>query len=566
MSGLVALGANGLLPIFAQETAGDGALQYAEAMILGLIFLGLVAWIGNRMSDESDRSWLPRLIVWGYVAKVLGTFARFWMVTILYGGGDSYDYHAAGQTFAGIWRGLVVPVSTSGSEGTAFTEVVTGFLYAIYTPTFLGGFLIFATLSFFGQLFFLAAFRKWFGPQKQRLYAMAVLFFPSLLFWPSSIGKDALMVFFLGMAAYGSSRLLRTYKITSFVFIAAGLWLASGIRSHVAGMMAISLVLAIFLGKPQENLRGSPMRPILLIASILGAIVVLTTFSTNFQVGLEADRTNTDVGGFLEDVTEQTGTGGSEIDGVAISSPSQIPMAVLTVLFRPLIYEGANAQMIVSALEGTALLFLVIWKLPQMWKNKGLLRRKAYVTMSFFYTGGFIIGFSAILNLGILARQRVQVLPMFLAVLIALGWPEPKAVPSGKGGDDTGGAVEPSEPPPLPPRVPAYAAALAASQAREAEEADSRGRHEATGGDDVMQVTGVPLAAPSPAPAETHEAPEPTERRRRRPQKPTVRDRIRDQVVELHKTDPDLSLKEIAQIVNASPSSVRRVLVEEGLK
>jgi hypothetical protein len=46
--------------------------------------------------------------------------------------------------------------------------------------------------------------------------------------------------------------------------------------------------------------------------------------------------------------------------------------------------------------------------------------------MGFFYTGGFIIGFSAILNLGLLARQRVQVLPMLFALIAGLAWEETK--------------------------------------------------------------------------------------------------------------------------------------------
>ena len=61
-----------------------------------------------------------------------------------------------------------------------------------------------------------------------------------------------------------------------------------------------------------------------------------------------------------------------------------------------------------------------------MWRNKRMLREKPYLMMCFFYTGGFIIAFSAILNLGILARQRVQMLPMFLALLVALSWDKAK--------------------------------------------------------------------------------------------------------------------------------------------
>lgn len=418
----------GLMTPLGQTAAGGG--QLIEGIALIVIFLVIVMWIGNAMAKTQDKAWLPRLIVWGFFAKMAGSVARFWMVTILYGSGDSYDYHDAGQFLSTTWRDFAVPVSTAGGEGTAFTEVIAGFIYAIYTPTFLGAFLIWAFLAFLGQLMFVAAFRHWFGEEKRRLYTLAVLFLPSLVFWPSSLGKDALMVFFLGLAAYGSSRLLRTYKLTSVVPIGIGLVLAAGIRPHVSAALAVSLVLALILGKPLPTLRGSPMRPVVLLAAVAGAVVVLGAFSTTFEVGISESRQAQDLGGFLEDVSDRTSTGGSQIEGAAVSSPAQLPGAVITVMFRPLLYEGANAQMIMSALEGTALLVFTVWKLPQMWRNKGLLRRKAYMTMCFLYTGGFIIGFSAILNLGILARQRVQVLPMFLAFLVAMAWPEPEEAES----------------------------------------------------------------------------------------------------------------------------------------
>ena len=61
-----------------------------------------------------------------------------------------------------------------------------------------------------------------------------------------------------------------------------------------------------------------------------------------------------------------------------------------------------------------------------MWRNKGRFREKPYLMMCFFYTGGFIIGFSAILNLGLLARQRVQVMPLFFMLITGLAWDETK--------------------------------------------------------------------------------------------------------------------------------------------
>jgi hypothetical protein len=40
---------------------------------------------------------------------------------------------------------------------------------------------------------------------------------------------------------------------------------------------------------------------------------------------------------------------------------------------------------------------------------------------SLVYTAGFIYAFSAMVNLGILARQRSQVMPFFLAFLADMG-------------------------------------------------------------------------------------------------------------------------------------------------
>jgi hypothetical protein len=480
------------LPVLAQQAGGG---EGVEAFLLAIVFFLGIGWIGRMMTTKDDKAWLPRLILWAYLAKLLGSLARYYMVTVLYETGDSLTYHLVGTGFANVWRGLIVPVSTAGNPGTGTTEVITGFIYAIYTPTVLGGFLIFATLAFFGQLLFYAAFRPWFGPRKQKLYAMAVLFLPSLVFWPSSIGKDALMVFFLGLATYGASRLLQRYEFSSLLFIVPGLALAAGIRSHVAGILGLAIVLALLLGKAPKNVQGSPKRAIMILLAAAGAAAVLAIFSSAFSVTLEGGTTTQDPTAFMEDVSEQTSVGGSQITGGAVGSPSQLPLAIVTVLFRPLIHEGRSPQVILSALEGTALLLITIWKLPTMWRNKRWLREKPFPLLTFFYTGGFIIGFSAILNLGILARQRVQVLPMFLALIIGLGWDEAK-------GEDEAEIARPDrraprQPPEKRPEPAAPTAAVesqdAGNQSETAPSPSQSGSGPEPQGPATQQASGPPL-------------------------------------------------------------------------
>src|SRR5205085_1758787 len=102
-------------------------------------------------------------------------------------------------------------------------EVVTGLIYAVIGPTQLGGFLVYAWLGFLGLVLFYRAFRIAFPEGDHRRYARFLFLLPSLLFWPSSIGKDAWMVLMLGIAAYGAARVL-SRQPTGFILCVLGLY------------------------------------------------------------------------------------------------------------------------------------------------------------------------------------------------------------------------------------------------------------------------------------------------------------------------------------------------------
>ena len=121
-------------------------------------------------------------------------------------------------------------------------------------------------------------------------------------------------------------------------------------------------------------------------------------------------------------VEQQTDKGGSAVEGSAIRSLADVPEAVFRVVFRPLPSDAHNAQALVSALlEGTFLLVLFVWRMPSILRNLVHKWREPYILFSLAYTGGFIFGHSAVLNLGIIARQRSQAIPFILALLVVLG-------------------------------------------------------------------------------------------------------------------------------------------------
>jgi hypothetical protein len=92
-------------------------------------------------------------------------------------------------------------------------------------------------------------------------------------------------------------------------------------------------------------------------------------------------------------------------------------MNVLTVLFRPFAFEVNNIQALLAALEGTMLLLLFVLSLPRLRTIPRRLRTQPYITYCITYTILFCYLFSSFQNFGILARQRVLVFPVFLALL-----------------------------------------------------------------------------------------------------------------------------------------------------
>ena len=100
-------------------------------------------------------------------------------------------------------------------------------------------------------------------------------------------------------------------------------------------------------------------------------------------------------------------------------SPLQFPRALVTVLFRPFPWEAHNAQALVSSLECLLMLGIFVSSWPRLKRLPTLMRQRPYVTFSLIYLLLFVYAFSSFGNFGILARERVQVLP-FLFVLAAL--------------------------------------------------------------------------------------------------------------------------------------------------
>lgn len=396
-------------------------VSYFDAIVIAMIGLIVVSSIGRRMATPADADWLPGIIAAAYIVKMVFSLARYLVMWVVYGGGgDAIGYHGSGNEYSHYWRALQVPPDID--IGTKFTEAVAGLVYTPYAPSMLGGFFLFATLAFFGQMLLYAAFRNSITPRRLKWYCYPLFFVPAIGYWPASLGKESLMFLGIGLAAYGSSALLRRGGIRPILILAAGLAFAGAIRPHISALILASLALTLVLAKSRTGLGLSPGMKVMAVLVIGAGSVFLVSFAAaNFNIDLSGD-VGAEVDAFVTNLEGNTTKGGSSVEGGAVSGPQDIPGAALKVLFRPLPYEAHNLQAMASALESSVFLLIILWRSPKIIRNMRTLRSDPYVLFSLIMTFGFVVMFSPFLNLGLMARERSMILPFLAVLVIQLGW------------------------------------------------------------------------------------------------------------------------------------------------
>jgi hypothetical protein len=367
-----------------------------------------------------DGDAIGRIVLVAAAVKVVAApLLRYWMAFNLYGGSaDAALYHRSGAVLAplfrhGIYRDL------GEISGTRFLEILTGQVYAVTGPTRLGGFMVFSWFSFLGLYLFYRAFRIAYPDGDGRRYALLVFFFPTLLFWPSSIGKEAFMVLVLGAAALGAAQLLAG-RFRGLVWLALGLWGAAVMRPHMALIVGAGLVVAALLtvlrggSHGHRRQRGRLGGAVLLLALLLAGSTLIGV-AENF-LGLDSLNTQT-AQEQLDETTRRSGEGGSTFTTFSPNNPLGFVLSGVTVLFRPFPLEVRNAQAMLTSLEGLGLLALVVVSLRRLVRLPLEVLRRPYVAFALVYTFAFIYAFSSLGNFGILARQRSQLLPVLFVVL-----------------------------------------------------------------------------------------------------------------------------------------------------
>jgi hypothetical protein len=256
-----------------------------------------------------------------------------------------------------------------------------------------------------------------------------VFFYPSWLYWPSSIGKDAALAFLIGLTAYGLALWLRPkavipakVRIYSILMIASGLYGTYMIRPHIAAFLVVAMGLALLFQRYRMGI-WTPIIGIITLAAVpvVGWLIIS-------QAGSFVGAEQLDLSGGVEayrDIQRRAGDGGAAFDPVSITDPLGVPMGIVTILYRPFPWEAHRGAALALALEGSVLLVLTVWRFRNIMAALRSARSNPYLIFVIVYSIVCILAFTSFGNFSIVGRQRLQFLPLFFMLL---AYPVPAAV------------------------------------------------------------------------------------------------------------------------------------------
>jgi hypothetical protein len=386
-------------------------------LVIAPVMVALIFFVLRRKVATETRFDLGGLLLTSIGLRLLLAYPRFNAAT------DAVVYNREGARLADSFRALnftSVDVGAAASvPGTGSLRYIAGLVHLTTGSNFFGSTLVFGMMAFAGCWLFYRAFQTAIPDGDHRRYALLIFLWPSLLYWPSSIGKDSWMLLTIAIASLGTARLL-TRARGGYVLIFVGLAGSALVRPHVTLLVFVAIGIAFIIGRRDDH-RIPGQVSLGGVTKVIGIVVLLVAGSllapaTARFLKLD-DLTGDSVSNAIQETQVSTAEGGSAFNPANPNSPIGYPIAVVTVLFRPLPGEVNTAQGLVSGAEAGLLLIITATSWRRVWEAARRFRRQPYVTYAAAYLAMFAYAFAAIANFGILARERVQLTPLFFVLL-----------------------------------------------------------------------------------------------------------------------------------------------------
>lgn len=291
--------------------------------------------------------------------------------------------------------------------GTSFIVLLTRFFYNIFGLGYLDQFLIHGFIGYIGLLAFAGAIRQaiWNKTRAIKLLGWLLVFLPSVSFWTTGLGKDAISFFAIGLVLWAALNIDKRKILLFFAIITMFL-----VRPHIAVVILIAFIFSLVFDK-RINIYSKIFFGIF---SISGAAIILPIMLN--YIGLSEASDLSDVDSYVDKRQNSNLSGGSSLD---ISSMS-LPMQMMTYLFRPLPFEAHTLLALLASFDNLVLLILSIFGLFSFLnKNRPSVESNRIFLWVYFFICLSVLAMTTA-NLGIAMRQKWMFVPVFIFLLLSI--------------------------------------------------------------------------------------------------------------------------------------------------
>jgi hypothetical protein len=428
------------------------ALTIWDALLTPIYALIIFAFANIKRKRHNNET-IYKYYIPGLAAKLGGATMLVVIYTFYYGGGDTVNYFNSATTmvrllfkdfgcFFDAYTNFTAETYSCFDHKTGYLAYAAGDLHSFFvvklvTPivllslnTFLPASLLLAYISYSGIWRLFLLFNNEF-PFLHKKLAIAILYFPSVIFWGSGILKDTITLSAVGWFASGFYFLV--VKKENLFFNTTALLLSSSIMIAIKPYIFFALMPGCMIWL--TNIYGSKIKikfirkaltPFLIIMGVGLGYLLLTQLED--YLGMYKIDTVMERATIVQQDLKQDYYGGNtfdigDFDGSIGSMLQKAPLALFAALFRPSILDVKNVVMLFSAIENTYLMILTIVLLMKfkVFKFFTLIWENPLVLFSFLFSMffAFSVGIS-IANFGSLVRLKIPAIPFFVATLFIL--------------------------------------------------------------------------------------------------------------------------------------------------
>ncbi|HXB10622.1 MAG TPA: hypothetical protein VNZ45_01440 [Bacteroidia bacterium] len=413
----------------------------------------LMAYYYQKRKRETNP--LYRYYMWGLIAKVGGSIFFALIYFYYYAGGDTFGYYESALAMRNLliesplgW--LRNEFQGASPENLAFFNSETGspLAYMYNDPrtfmvirimsilvipaynSYLLASIIIAWVCYTGiwkmYLVFTAVY-----PKLEKQFAIAILFFPSVLFWGSGILKDTITLSCTGWVIYCIYRvfILKKHRLFNTVVMLLNIYLILVIKPYIIFALLPGGLMWIFserIYRIKNFIVKLLVIPFIVVSCATSGYFILSQLGS--YLGKFSLEKVTKTALVTQNDLKQSYYQGHSFDiGLIDQTPSgfakKAPEALLAGVYRPFLWESGNIVMLLSGLENTFILLLTLLMLLR--NNLFSIPRRLFSEPLLFFSLTYSVFFAIAVgittsNFGALVRFKIAYLPLLMAALFIL--------------------------------------------------------------------------------------------------------------------------------------------------